>query len=77
MGKLITEEVERLQEKADEEIMTIYGSHIINGFPSMIVLKSLGIIMTRRNLKPREIITYLKYQDFNNKKLVHIQVTPL
>jgi hypothetical protein len=69
---LVAEEIERLDNKTDEEIMTIYANQMLGRFPSTVVLDALGHIMDQRKLTPHELKLSLKYINFNGEiKTVH------
>jgi hypothetical protein len=72
MSTLVAEEIERLDRKTDEEIMTIYANQMLGKFPSMIVVDALGHIMEQRKLIPSELRLSLEYINFNGEiKTVH------
>lgn len=72
MSTLVTEEIERLDNKTDEEIMTIYANQMLGRFQSTIVLDALGYIMDQRKLTPHELKLSLEYINFNGEiKTIH------
>ena len=63
MGELVKEEVKRLQGKSDDEIMNIYARQLMGGYPHMVVVKAIGLIMEERNIEPGEMVISFNYKD--------------
>lgn len=73
----VLEEIERLEEKTDEEIMQIFANQMMGAFPSMVIVNALGKVMKHRKLVPTELKLYLEYKNFNGEKReVHFASNP-
>lgn len=68
MTKFVMEEVKRLREKSDEEIMRVYANQLLGRFPSTIVVDAIGKIMKERKIEAKELMVSLNFVDSNGKE---------
>ena len=63
MTKLVDEELQKLKNKSDEELMSIYAAQAMSGSPSTVVIQAVGIVMADRNLQPGNMVIAFNYKD--------------
>lgn len=73
MGKLVDEEVKRLKTKTDDEIMKIYANQLMGGYPQMVVVDALGLVIKERNIEPGNMVVAFNYKDSEgNEKILQL-----
>jgi hypothetical protein len=73
-SELVSEEVGRLENETDEEIMKQYVEQVLSIFPSTIIIDALEVVMKKRKLVPTDLAISLRYTNYTNEvKTIHIR----
>lgn len=73
-SELVSEEVGRLENETDEEIMKQYVGQVLSIFPSTIIIDALEVVMKKRKLIPTDLAISLRYTNYANEvKTIHIR----
>lgn len=71
MGKMIAEEINRLSEKNDDELMQLFIKQTMSSFPSTVVVRALENVFEKRNIVPTGMVVGFKFLTNGNEQIIN------